>query len=396
MTTAISAVRSGIRPSDITVYEASDKCGRKILATGNGRCNLGNELLEPGMFYSESGDVSKFTGDIISRVSISDIKDFFETLGIITVSKNGYLYPRSMQALTVTEALKNECTELGIIIDTSCVCTGIVRSGAGFELTVNGKKKYSDVVVLSCGLGSGGFGIKNADIFAVLDDLGIKYIKPLPALCGLDVSDDMRTVKGVRAPGRVSLYVSDKFCAADEGELQFTEKAVSGIPVFQISRMAGRALNKGEKCTLFLDLLSEYDETMVMDIIEDRIRRFSKREMYFAFNGILNNKLMSYIMKRSGISDKDIAGSLDEASKKRFAGCLKGLKFNVKNIQAADKAQTMSGGVDLSVIGGGMEIKDIPGLYVTGELIDVDGKCGGYNLYLAWATGLICGRSLKR
>ncbi len=396
MTTAITAVRNGVRPSDITIYEASEKCGRKILATGNGRCNLGNEILDSEMFYSSSGGRKEFLDDLIKRINMDDIKDFFRSLGVITVSKNGYLYPRSMQALTVLNALKNECDDLGINIRTKCVCTEVTRSGSGFELLINGKKEYSDVVVLSCGLGSGGFGIKGSEFTALLKGLKIKHNKTVPALCGLDVYDDLRSIKGVRSAGSVSLFVSGRFSGTEEGEIQFTEKAVSGIPVFQLSSLAGRALEKGEKCCLTIDLMNEYDKDDVKEIIGSRIDRFPEREIYYAFNGIMNNKLMSYVLKRSGISDKSPAGSLDDGRKKALFENLKELKFDVKNIQPADKAQTMSGGIDLSAIGRNMDIYGNDGLYVTGEMIDVDGKCGGYNLYLAWATGIICGRSLAK
>ncbi len=396
MTAAIMAVRNGLNASDITIYEASDRCGRKILATGNGRCNLCNDVMNKDMFYTSGKAGDELLEHILETVSVDDIKAFFDSLGVLTVSKDGYIYPRSMQALTVEEALKNACDDLGIKIITSSVCTEITSDGSGYKLVCGGKSIYADKVVLSVGLGSGGFLVKGFDLKSMLNSLNIPFSDMYPALCGLDTSDDLRSIKGVRAKGKVSLFVDDKFEASDEGEIQLTEKAVSGIPVFQISRIAGRALAKGSKLHVLLDMMSEYSSDEISALVDDRIAKYGKSQMYFAFNGMMNNKLMSYILKRSGISNNETASGIDIGRIKKLKDNLKALRLNICDIQSSDKAQTMSGGIELSEVSCELELKSLKGLYAVGEILDIDGKCGGYNLYLAWATGIICGRSIAR
>ena len=399
MTAAISAIRSGADPAQITIYEASDRPGRKILATGNGRCNLGNEYLDASCFYTSDREGDEFLDELISSFTAYDLKSFFDSLGIITVSKNGYLYPRSMQASSVLNALMTELNSAGVQPVYSSVVTCIERSDDGFLLKVNDSQVKCDRVILATGLGSGGFEIKDSDpavMFGSLLKNKNRFRNNLPALCGLTVSEDITSCAGVRAKGRVSLYSGDELLGSDEGELQFTKECISGIPVFQISRQASVYLDMERYVTVCIDLMPEMTSDELSSYIMNNINIHPDRKIYELLNGMINDKLAKYIYLKAGISGRDEVSKIPSDNIDRLITLYKDLTFTVTGTESKEKAQTMCGGISPGLIDKNCMLKDVNGAYVTGELLDIDGKCGGYNLYLAWATGLIAGRSVMK
>ena len=400
MTAAISAIRSGADPADITIYEASDRPGRKILATGNGRCNLGNEHLDDSCFYTSDEDGDEFLKKLISSFSVDDLKAFFDSLGIITVSKNGYLYPRSMQSSSVLNAFMTELSCAGVRIVYSSVVTSLEKTDEEFLLIVNGSQVKCDRVIIASGLGSGGFDIKSSEasgiISSLVDDGKNSFKKTLPALCGLTVSEDISSCAGVRAKGSISLYSGDKFLGCDEGELQFTRECISGIPVFQVSRQAAIFLDEIKPVSAIVDLMPDMTCDELSSYIRNNISRHPERKIYEILNGIINDKLAKNIYLKAGISGRDEVSKIPSCNIDRLITLIKELQFTVTGTEKKEKAQTMCGGVPLSLIDNNCMLKSVSGAYITGELLDLDGKCGGYNLYLAWATGLTAGRSVVK
>ena len=397
MAAAVSAVRNGADPHHITIYEASDRPGRKLLATGNGRCNLGNEFLDESCFYLSDEAGLIFLSSLLRSFTVSDLTAFFESLDIITESKKGYLYPRSMQAASVLNSLMTEINESGIRICFNTPVTGISKDKAGFILRSGDQNFSADKVIVSTGLGSGGFaipGFEASGLFSCIEDLSFK--KLLPALCGLKVSEDISSVAGVRARGGVSLYSGNEFLGSDEGEIQFTKDCISGIPVFQVSRQASVYLDQSRSVTASVDLCPEISEEDLKLLLTDRIRRHPGRKIYEIFNGVINEKLLKFVYLKAGISGRDKVLDIPEEKKNTFIETLKNLRFEIIGTEKSEKAQTMRGGIELINLNEDCELKRAPGLYVTGELLDIDGKCGGYNLWLAWATGIAAGRSVAK
>ncbi len=397
MAAAVSAVRNGADPHHITIYEAFDRPGRKLLATGNGRCNLGNEFLDESCFYLSDEAGLIFLSSLLRSFTVSDLTAFFESLDIITESKKGYLYPRSMQAASVLNSLMTEINESGIRICINTPVTGISKDKAGFILRSGDQNFSADKVIVSTGLGSGGFaipGFEASGLFSCIEDLSFK--KLLPALCGLKVSEDISSVAGVRARGEVSLYSGNEFLGSDEGEIQFTKDCISGIPVFQVSRQASVYLDQSRSVTASVDLCPEISEEDLKLLLTDRIRRHPGRKIYEIFNGVINEKLLKFVYLKAGISGRDKVLDIPEEKKNTFIETLKNLRFEIIGTEKSEKAQTMRGGIELININEDCELKRAPGLYVTGELLDIDGKCGGYNLWLAWATGIAAGRSVAK
>jgi hypothetical protein len=400
MTAAISAIRSGADAADITIYEASDRPGRKILATGNGRCNLGNDYLDASCFYTSNEDGDEFLKELISSFSVDDLKDFFDSLGIITVTRNGYLYPRSMQASSVLNALMTELNGAGVRIIYSSVVTSIEKTDDVFMLTVNGSQTKCDRVIIASGLGSGGFEIKDSDTSVMISSIVKNEINifrnTLPALCGLTVSEDISSCAGVRAKGSISIYSGDEFLGCDEGEIQFTKECISGIPVFQVSRQAARLLDMNKTVTALVDLMPDMTSDELLAYITKNINRHPDRKIYEILNGMLNEKIAKYLYLKAGISGRDEVSKIPSGNIERLIALCKGLPFTITGTEKKEKAQTMCGGVSISSVDNNCMLKHVSGAYVTGELLDIDGKCGGYNLYLAWATGLVAGRSVVK
>ena len=396
MVAAISAVRNGADPGSVTIYEASDRPGRKILATGNGRCNLGNEFLDRSCFYTSDAEGVRLIDEIISSFSVSDLKDFFDSLDLMTVSKNGYLYPRSMQSSSVLNALLTELKCMGVEIRYLSPVRNIMISSDGLiGFNAGDSKEKADKLIISCGLGSGGFDIRDIGLKQLSDGV-FNYKKPFPALCGLSVSEDISSVMGVRAPGKVSLYSGESLLGTDEGEIQFTKDHISGIPVFQISRFASICISEGKPVRLSLDLMSDISVSELEEIFDDKIRKHPHRKIYEIFNGAINEKLLKYIYLKAGISGRDDVLSISKDKRDLFIGFCKRLSFDVTGTEDKDKAQTMCGGIPALCIGEFCELIDQPNVFVTGEIIDIDAKCGGYNLYLAWATGMAAGRGAAK
>jgi predicted Rossmann fold flavoprotein len=302
-----------------------------------------------------------------------------------------------MQAASVLNSLMTEINESGIRICINTPVTGISKDKAGFILRSGDQNFSADKVIVSTGLGSGGFaipGFEASGLFSCIEDLSFK--KLLPALCGLKVSEDISSVAGVRARGEVSLYSGNEFLGSDEGEIQFTKDCISGIPVFQVSRQASVYLDQSRSVTASVDLCPEISEEDLKLLLTDRIRRHPGRKIYEIFNGVINEKLLKFVYLKAGISGRDKVLDIPEEKKNTFIETLKNLRFEIIGTEKSEKAQTMRGGIELININEDCELKRAPGLYVTGELLDIDGKCGGYNLWLAWATGIAAGRSVAK
>ena len=357
-----AAVAAARRGACVTVYERNALAGRKLRMTGNGRCNFTNTFMTASC-YHETED-SRLAG-FLQRFTPEDAVEFFRGIGVESTVKDGYVYPMTGQASTVAEALLEEAVRLGAEI----------RYGT----------KVSDVndldcerVILAAGsracpkTGSDGSG------YRLLERLGIRYTRVLPALCALEAEekDFFRTAAGVRVHARVTVLADGQAPASDEGELQLTEKGLSGIPVFQVSREASRALDSGRSVRAEVDFLPQVSRA------EDLFRERAGRG-FDLYTGVFPDKLAEAL--------RDAAGT-DVSSAACF---VKHAVFRIRSAAGFDKAQACTGGVPLESLDDGLRVtvsvRSEKEIYVCGELCDVDGICGGYNLHWAWCSGLAAG-----
>ncbi len=386
----MAAIVAARRGRSVSILEYKERVGKKILATGNGRCNYTNSYMNISCFRSDN---INFASSVLEDFSYNDTINFFMDLGIYPRDINGYIYPNSQQALAVREVLELETVYLGVDIICDTKVEHIKKNTDHFVLMTNhGDYKAKKVVIATGGsasknLGSDGSGFKLAK------ELGHKIIKPLPALVQLRTDDsNFKMIAGVRSQAYIELYIDDKLASTESGELQFTQYGVSGIPVFQISRYASKALDKSKKVSLKIDLLHDLDWKATMDLLEKRILINTYKNIEEIFYGLFNNKFILYILKKSGIYSKLEAKKISKGQLISLVNMIKNFEVNIIETNPFDSAQVTCGGIDTTQVSKRtMESKLVAGLYFSGEILDVDGTCGGYNLQWAWSSGFLAG-----
>ena len=403
MMAAISAAKNN-KDIEIVILEHGMKPGRKILATGNGRCNLTNKKLDKECFRSHDGEC---IDSWLKECDTKKVLDTFYEFGMLTFDKGGYIYPYSRQASTVNDILIKQCESYGVrfVFDAHVLDVLVnedntfnVLASIGFEENgVRQKKRESfaaDKVILACGgkayssLGSDGSGYK------IAKNLGIKMIPSVPALTGLKCKENVYKLgAGVRSNAKISLFVDHEMVCEDEGELQLTEYGISGIPVFQVSRFASYGLLDGCKVHVNIDFMPEFTE----EEIRRNIELFSGQcqgTIGNVLTGMINAKLKDMLLAYCRIDEKTATSDISEEDMNKLVGSLKNFYSVVTETNDFSQAQVCAGGVRLSEVDNNFQVKRIPGLYIVGELLDVDGICGGYNLHWAWLTGIIAGRDV--
>lgn len=388
MMAAITAARQGAL---VTVLERGDRVGRKLLSTGNGRCNLGNLTLDAGQYYGSSRD---WIESALKRFCEGDTIQFFQGIGLLIKNKNGYLYPACEQAAVVLDALRIELKALGVRIIYDAKVNHISREEATGRILVKaGEESYRfDSVIVACGgkaapkTGSDGSGYKLAE------KLGHRLIPIVPALVQLKCSEAyLKAVAGVRADAEISVFCGGECVARERGELQLTDYGISGIVVFQISRIVNYILRENKDAEVVINLLPDYTKEEFEQLCMIRSLLKEGRSVEEFFTGLLNKKLMQLFIKMAGLKPQIPVEEADEGQLRQVYGLCKEWKLHISGSNSYDNAQVCAGGVDTTEITGNMESKKVPGVYFAGEIVDVDGKCGGYNLQWAWSSGYLAG-----
>ena len=376
----------------VSVFEANSRVGKKILVTGNGRCNFTNENICPANFHGEEELAFRVYSDFDNIKTLG----FFKSIALFPKSDfAGRVYPMSNQATAVLDALRCELSRLGIREITDTKITSLEKQGSGFILNGNIKAKC-------CILATGGkaAAVQGSDGsgFLLLQKSGVSTTPLYPALVPLVCEGFPKSLKGIRAQGRIAIRHQGKILCEDTGEIQYTEYGLSGIPSMQVSRFVSHALaeKKGD----------------VIAVV-DSCPSLTKEELYGVFSGIIeNNPTMSCELLLAGLLPKRLGATLlsdcsvnpsMEAGKLHFAviekiiGAVKNKKYKVSAVKGFNDAQVTTGGIPASEINGNtLELKKIKGLFVAGEIIDVDGDCGGYNLQWAWSSGYKAGCNAVR
>lgn len=397
LTAAIWAARSG---ANVTVIEHTSRVGKKLLSTGNGRCNLTNSRMEPDCFFCS---LPEFPMKIVSQFGWKDTLRWFSSMGVLCRSRmDTYYYPMSDQASSVLEVLCLECGRLGVEIVTDCtpkeICPGKKKGQPLFSVSTDKGSILGEGLVLACGskaapnTGSDGSG------YELAKSLGHSIIKPLPALVQLRCQGNhYKSLAGIRTEAGLTLYISGEPVREETGELQLTDYGLSGIPVFQLSRFAARALDEKKKVQMRIDFLPFMDREESRIFMNQRFKEFSHRQASDLFLGVLNKKLALVLLKASGISPEAQAGEVPKGQRERLLRNIKEYEALVSSANPFANAQVCSGGVDVSEVNPQtLESRLVPGLYFAGEILDVDGICGGYNLQWAWASGKVAGTQVSQ
>lgn len=369
LTAAVFAAREGAR---VTLLEHNDRPGRKLNATGNGKCNLTNINQ-----YRDSyrGSHPSFVHEALQEFSVQDTIRFFSELGIYTKNKNGYLYPHSAQASSVTEVLVMEARYRKVKIKTQEHVTGLSYDGTAWNVQTKTWNYTADAVILASGSPASSIPGAEGSGYDLAEKLGHQIIKPLPALVGLRCKGSHNVWAGVRIEGAVTLCINDLPLKTEKGELQLTDYGISGIPVFQLSRYAVRAIDEGCRVTLLVDFFPEFTKEAFAALLDKRKKDCPYKNDKELLTGLFPDKLTGVFIKEKNL----IQG-------------VKEYRLQVTRAHSLESAQICSGGVDVSdICSSTMESRLCPGLYFAGEIMDVDGACGGYNLQWAWTSGALAG-----
>lgn len=375
MMAAIQAARTG---AAVTLLEHNEKPGKKILATGNGRCNLTNLVQEPSRYRSSQPD---FPWKIITQYPLEDTLAFFSELGIYTKDRNGWVYPYSDQAAGVAQVLELEARHQKVKIKTTEEVTDILREDGQYLVKTATWQYPCDSVIISCGSSASNVEGSSTTGYELAEKLGHTVVKPLPSLCGIRGKDNYYAKwAGNRMDGRITLEIDGETVGEEQGEILFTEYGISGIGVFQLSRYAVRGTDEGKIATYHLDLMPQLTKEELVKLLLDRQQAGSYKNPQELLIGLLPRKMIDVLVKKTYEPEK-------------IAERLKDWQVPVKGAYALQQAQICSGGVDPRELTEQLESRLHPGIYFTGEVIDVDGPCGGYNLQWAWSSGAVAGRA---
>lgn len=391
---AITAAKSN---NKVTIIEKNTNCGKKILMTGNGKCNYWNEDISINHYYSSNKEILT---NILTNENKKSVMDFFESIGIIPKIKDGYYYPASNQATSIQTALILEAklSEVNMINNEEVL--SIKKQGKKFIINTTIKEWTCDKVILATGskaipkTGSDGLGYKIASSF------GHTIIKPLPALVQLIGQESyFKDWQGIRSDVEVSLFEDKKLIKTSKGEIQLTNYGLSGICIFQLSSLVSRGIyqKKEEQIQInFLYPFSIHTEEEFILWMDKRNHLVKGRTISDLLDGLLNYKLINLILKLSKIKREITWNQLTLKEKQLLGRNLTKLTVNIKETNSFESAQVCTGGIPLSEINPNtMESLKQKSLYIVGELLDVDGECGGFNLGFAWITGLLAGSSMK-
>ena len=387
MMAAIIATRQGKK---VRIIEHKEKAGKKILATGNGKCNFTNMLVDNSSFRGENID---YIMDIYNQFNNEKAIEFFKELGIYPKVKNGYVYPNSGQASSILEVLITELDYLGVKIEYETNVTKIEKNNDQFCIYTNKGNFKSNSIILATGsmaspkTGSDGSGYKLAK------ELGHTLNPVLPALVQLRSDSKLfKEVAGVRCDGMVKIMLERECVASDKGELMLTDYGISGIPVFQVSRYASVLLNQGKKIIARLDFLPNMEYKECKEYLKERARLYPDKSLMDNLVGLLNKKLLLALLKSIKLNPNMPSYELDDKKILKLIDTFKNLAVNITGTNSFDNAQICCGGVKLSELNEHtLESKKQKGLFFAGEILDVDGICGGYNLQWAWSSGYVCG-----
>ena len=390
MTAAISAAGTGAKTA---ILEHMDEAGRKLLATGNGKCNFTNQVQGVECYRGQN---PAFVLPALAQFGLSETLDFFRAIGIFSKEKRGgYYYPVSEQASSVRQALVLELKCLNVEVYYNIGIRSIKKDDREhfcFET------KQGMFFSKSCIIATGGKAAKKTGS----DGSGVPYIKSfghtvfefVPALVQLKGAQSfLKDVAGVRTDACITLYVDDTQVALDRGEVQLTDFGVSGIPAFQVSRYAVYALKKQKKVHLSLDFAPDLDYNTLLEYFFQQKKRNREAYLRDTLFGFLNKKLIPVMLREAGLAE-DIP--LSRCGKKEFEkliDTIKHFRIDITGSKDFDSAQVCAGGVSTAQINPEtMESRLVPGLYFAGEVVDIDGMCGGYNLQWAWSSGWVAGK----
>jgi predicted Rossmann fold flavoprotein len=382
---------------EILIVDKSDRVGKKILATGNGRCNITNTEFSIERFH---GNRRNFSERAFELFNVEKTMDFFKEIGLLLKTEDsGKVYPFSDQASSVLDVLRMKCEELGI----KEMCNFNVselRGGLNNFVVMDDKKNQisADRIILCCGgaaspnLGTDGSGYK------LMTKMGHKRTDIFPSLVQIKTSTEhIKAIKGMKFTGNISIATRDKVLKTDFGEVLFTEYGLSGPPVFQLSRIVSEFYNdkrntKSGQLIAILDFMPDWDADKIEAYLHERLTIYKDRKLEFFLTGMLNKRIGQTLIKYCNLPLSMEVSELNQGHIQKISRAIKTFSIPCTGTMPFQNAQVTAGGIDVRDINPiTMESFIVKGLYAAGELLDIDGDCGGFNLQWAWSSGYVAG-----
>lgn len=346
----------------VTILEKNDRILKKLLKTGNGKCNISNYNIG-GEYYNNS----KFINEVIKDVTPSDVRLFFKEIGLLIRNDSvGRIYPYSESATTVVDLIRNELDILGVNVITNCDVISIKKS-KDFLITTNNKKYKADYVIVS----SGSKAQEQTNGYNLLENMGHSITTLRPGLVALKVKEDIKSLQGIRIKCLAKVVRDNQIIHEEIGELLFKEEGLSGILIFSLSRYTIVG------ATILLDLFFDYDQ--IYNDIEIIIKT---KNVFDMLTSVLPKMLGNYIFKNYGDNITDVYDKM------------RNLPFTVVGDYGFNQGQIVCGGINVNEVNLDFSSKLISGLYICGEVLDIDGASGGYNLHFAWTSGIVAAKAI--
>ncbi len=392
----IAACFSVNKDNEVIILERNNICGKKILVTGNGKCNYWNS--NQGLEHYHSTNKEVIPQIITPRIQ-DEAKNFFENIGIVPKVKNGYYYTYSNQATSIQTSLILEAKLSGVKIENNIYVKDIIKKENQYCIKTNNKDYLADKVIIATGSKASPKTGSDGNGYELVKKIGHSIIKPLPALVQLIGKEKyFKEWAGIKQDVEVSLLENDVFIKKEIGEIVLTDYGLSGICVMQLSGIIARGLDCGKKETIIINFAPWIGNTTEAFInwMNMRSKKVLNRNITEILDGILNYKLVNLLIKNSKIKKEAKWQELNEQSKIILAQNIMAFRQKILATNSFDKAQVCSGGVPLTEINPkSMESLKNKGIYIVGELLDVNGDCGGYNLGFAWMSGILAGEDIS-
>lgn len=388
MMAAIVAANNGV---EVIILERNDRVGKKLLATGNGRCNYTNVHLTINNYH---GNDYKFAEFALSNFDVKTTMEYFEKLGITpAVEDDGKAYPLSFQSSSMLDIFRYEIEERGIELITDAYVVDI-RKKNNFVLKLKDGRVFEGERVI---LANGGMAMpvsgSDGNGYSLAKSFGHTLVDTHPGIVQLNLEGSFfKQLDGVKVVGVAKLYLKDKLLLEDFGDLLFTKYGISGPPILQISRTALSFLKQGKDIELRIRIIHTKTNKELEDYLYKRFQNSPNKSIQESLIGLINKRLIIPILRMLNLDKDKIVSELTSEEVIKISNILTDWKFKITGSQGWGQAQVTAGGISTNEIDNKtMESKLVKGLYLVGELLDIDGDCGGFNLQWAWSSGYMAG-----
>ena len=387
--TAITSARAG---QSVTLLEQNHKIGKKILVSGNGKCNIDNKYISPNRFHTQN---HIFIEEVLEGYGFETVEKFFTSIGLQLIEgKEGKMFPMSLQSSSVVELLEYEAKRVGVQIVCDCAVISIDKEGDTFTLeTIQGTKTCKKLLLASGSPAAPQLGGSNSG-YAFATKMGHTLIPRHPSLVQLCSEESwVKGCAGVKVAGVVQLYANGEYITEKKGDLLFTNYGISGLAILDLSREVSIRLASYDYCELNLDLIPELSKEKLTNLLLARVQNVSEKPLDLWLQGVINKKLINIILEQSRCKVR-VEDQLNRKEINKLVHTIKNLKLSINDTKGFKSAEVSTGGIDTTEVNPQtMESKLIPNLFFAGEILDVDGDRGGFNFHFAWVTGMKAGHN---